>query len=276
MKRRIVIALFVLALLVGVGLSLYFLFKKNTLSEEQAKNLIIRAAIDMEIIDDYEGSPDLIEFKTGTGEKNIINTKSLPSISEISLTSEGLTGELGIDEINSIIGLCLDILDIEGLQQNQVYDLEIDGVNRKVAYKLVENEIVFAYNIDGNINIISFFYDSIDNEYEFISVENTSPEGGFESYFKRIKGNAEGLLSYEEYQLSGIVGDNVLEKIEAGEGTTRILNIDYKNSTQKSAEYNKTINPDDHFVASSYVYQVYTNYDTSLEDLKNLILDAID
>lgn len=273
MKRRIIIA-FIVLLIIGVGLSLYFVFRKTTLSEEQAGNLIIRSAIDMEVLEDYEGAPELIDFETGSGEKNIININALPSVSEISLSSEALATGLGTDEIAFIIELCLDILDIENLNQNQVYLLEISG-ETKVVYKLVENEIVFAYldNVTENINIISFFYDSIDNEYEFISVENTSPEDGFGCSFKRIKGNSDGLVSYEDYILNGIVGDNVLVKIESGEGTTQVLNIDYKNSIKKYAEYNETTNPDDHFIVSNYIYQVYSNYNSSLEELKNLFIE---
>ncbi|MDD4111050.1 MAG: hypothetical protein PHS54_05865 [Clostridia bacterium] len=283
MKKRIIKAIIIFAVLAAIGLGLFLIFKDNSLNEIQANNFITRAAIDMDVIDDYDGAPELPVVETGTGEDNIINLNSLPSISEITLASgvlavESATYTESVARIDFIVTLCKKILDVENVKQNQVYEIDIDGVEVKVAYKLMGYEVVFVCwnSVTEKISLVSFFYDSIDSEYEFICVEDFSPEGGFASAFGRIKGNADGLVSYEAYSLTGIVGTEVLTKIEAGEGTTNVLNLDYENLTIKNAEYNETTNADDHFIVSSYIYQVYSNYNTSLEDLKLLITEAIE
>lgn len=275
MKKRIIITILILAVLAGIFIPLYlFVFRKNELTQVDASNLIIASAIEIGVIEDYKEAPKInfSKFNTGNGQKNLINSITLPSINNIELDATSYTNSTG--DFNYIVSLCAKFMRIDKLEQNKVYQLTVDEDIVKIGYKIINYEVLFTVYNDttGKYSFISFFYDSSDNEFEYIYIKDSSATNLFNCSFSRYKFNCNDMLSYENYNLNGVEGENVAKAIQNGQsGSSSIAIIDYLNLTKKT--YTSST-PDKHFILSNYIYQVYSNFTNGLKYGVELIKDT--
>ena len=281
MKKRILIALIVLVLCAGIGLSLYFfVFKKYGLNEEDAANLVISAAIDIDAIQTYEGAPNpnLNDFNTGAGDNNLITKKPLTSISRLTFIDEVWDSENAastIERIKDIAALCANFMKTQNIKQENVYTSTKEDITLKMKLQIIDNEILFIIQNTStqNFEFVSFFYDSVYNEYEYIYIANTSTSGNLGCSVERFKANEEELISYESYSLSGITGDSISAGISAGLGQTEAIILDYANQTYKTISLDSAT-PDDNTVLSNYIYGIYKSFDENLSDSKTAVSNS--
>lgn len=281
MKKRIIIALIILIVCAGVGLSLYFfVFKKNNLTQDQATSIIVRAAIDIEAIDssELEGVED-IDFKkleTGSGGKNIIKSKPLPSINNLIFISEDYDPSAtyyteNIVKVKYLAKFCAYFMSIDKLEPNTVYKTTVENEELKMIYKIIKNEVLFVIkNITTDtLEMISFFYDSSDKEYEYVHVVNRTSGGMSDFYVERFKANINGFLSYEYYALEGVSESDTLTSIGNGEGISKAYILDYVNKTYKT--FNSINALEEHLSLSKYIYQISENFNDGLKKVKETL-----
>lgn len=280
MKKRITIALIILVTLTAVGLSLYFfVFKDKNMSREQAENLVIRASIDTGAIQNYEDAPTLSNLNTGSGDNNIINSNLLESISQINLINQVWTEDLKnyqTEQAKSLVKIFHNIIKVNKSELNKVYEYKSTNPEliEKVVLTIIGNEVIITAQVINKTTqavsaqyFYSFFYDSIDNEYEFVKVYKDN--SGYR--FERTKANSNGLISQEIYILTGTTDENILLGIKNGEGASSIDVYNFINRTYKKETLNKITSVDNHFRLSSYIYQIYENFNEKLESNIKLI-----
>lgn len=276
MKKRIIIALLILIVLAAVGLSLYlFVFKERNMSRETAANFVSRIAIDIEAIEDYEGSPNLEDLNINSGNDTIIKTNPLPAIEGIELINNSLTTAKineGTDSLKEIILEINSFLNTEKAEPNKVYQRVVEYTTTKYFYKTINNEITLTKKIIEGENVttsyLSIIYDSKDNEYEIV---RTTKYNNSSYTFTRYKLNSNEILSVENYNLIDIVNEDAATAVKNGEGTSLINISDFKNQTYKSVQLNKSTSADNHLILSSYIYQAYSNFNEKLSESIELI-----
>lgn len=275
--KKIVVALIVVAVLAGIGLSLYFfVFKNKNMSNEQANNLMTRMAIDAGVEEEYRDAPTIKDFPGSGGEKNVINSSKLPSLSELDFGNWVDLAEDSVKvKIKNLIAGLLDFMGRDKLKEEKVYLFFSDEGNIcKINYKTIEHEIIFTIetvkNEKSNVSYVSVFYDNTDEEFEINIISRILDKG---LNFIRTKINDKGISRIEAYSYN-IVTSDIETAIKNKEGTTSQKILDYANNKMRNTAF--PASTDDNQILAGYVNQVYKNFTSKLKDTLKLVTKETD
>lgn len=278
MKKKIIIALIVLAVLAGTGVLLYFfVFKDNNMKTEQASNLVTRMAIVAGAIEDFKDSPTFEDFSGIDSKNSIINSNELSSI--VGIDFSNIEYEDGLEEeYKTLIIDYMNILKIKGLQRETLYEYSLDEGPMLIIFRTLGNEIVFVKKAvyeetESNpettlIAFTSILYDTKYQQFEIINIKRETTDTTEKTTFERVKIGEKGFVSLETY--TSTLESNykkLSDVINKGTSTAKI--IDFVDKESSSGKF--TAGSDNNFQLSSYVQGAYKNFEDNLKESLEVI-----